>query len=389
MDSSWASRGRTKCGWQPTSWWTTRATLGRTALTRGIRSATVGRGRGACRSLSGSWPWHTGARTRRSSRRASSRLREPTVRTPPTPANGLVARIQPRPLLAEFKAGVDGRDQTSLVHRRNLFAERTPEPASRIGPAPQPVPAPRIRDRRRKPPGPRAPETNSRTPSRVRPVRAANVRHGSQPRIGQAGRLERHPPVRRRPRRKHGFAQAGGVAVEIKELHAVRPAGQSIVASRLEEAVHDGFVLQVRAIDDQGEVVGRHFSSPPSAHRWLRCHADSFRLAAATAWRGQRGYGAWTRSTLGSPNDHLCRNASGPSDDRMQLGVTRHPTASASASAASTSFFGCLARRMLTAYNSDNLLAADLSLRLRRPRPRPLLPAPNRRASLPAPSPSR
>ena len=134
-----------------------------------------------------------------------------------------------------------------------------------------------------------------------RAIRHTAMEAGSPP-SKQTTRAPRTRSTFLRGGRDRGI-KAGGITVEIDELDATGTAHQCVIAPRFEKAVDHCLVLQVRALDDQSEVVRRHFGYLLSALRlaasWPCGHLPISRrscLAWSTGLRGVDQIDAWQRT---------------------------------------------------------------------------------------------
>ena len=106
--------------------------------------------------------------------------------------------------------------------------------------------------------------------------------------------------------RQYRIVERIGLAIEVDILRPVAETDRGIVATRLEQQVHEGLVLKVRTVNDQSEVIAGHLNAP----LFLRLRDEgTARRIASIARHGCRGFEALTRSTSGIRKDRALRIA--------------------------------------------------------------------------------
>ena len=141
------------------------------------------------------------------------------------------------------------------------------------------------------------------------------------------------------------FVQGACVAVEVHVLNAVDSRCGRVVATGHEQGVRAGIALKVDAVDDDRELMDSHvrFSSQ-LARLFQPCGQRPTnrrrRLAWSTALRGVDHTDTWQPCRLASPHRSTPQRC-------PDVGETVQPADSASSSAFSMSFLGCLALAIL------------------------------------------
>ena len=194
-----------------------------------------------------------------------------------------------------------------VSHALKVCAEFTSEPSLDIAPAPKPIPSPRVRDRRREVPG-AAHTSDKQSYAFPSPPRAgSDAGDRDEPDAGHADDLYAVCSLDVGHGGENGVTQARRLAIEVDELGVVHAADQTVIASGFEEAFYHRLVLQIRAIDNQGEVMSGHL--PFFYWLLLAMPVEAALDQSPQLLRVVTDCGASTRSMLGSPPDLLDRNA--------------------------------------------------------------------------------